>query len=190
MTIRAKLALASLVVMAGAIVLGVAIARHGFSAREKPTWVEKFFARHARRIATPAGARDLQNPYPLTQERLAAARAHWVDHCATCHALDGSGNTTPGKNMYPPAPELRDATTQSLSDGELFYIINNGVRFTGMPAWGGVHSPEETWELVSFIRRLPALTPEELKAMEESARGGAAGGHMHTQESGGPPHEH
>lgn len=190
MRIKTILVAAAILVLAGAALLVIAVARHGFSAREKPTWVENFFARHARRIATPSDARELRNPYPLTPERLAAARAHWLDHCATCHALDGSGNTTVGKNMYPPAPDLRDAITQSLSDGELFYIINNGVRLTGMPAWGGEHSLEETWELVSFIRRLPTLTPEELKAMEEMSSGVPAGGHRHTHESGGPPHKH
>ena len=174
--------------LAGAVALGVSVARHGFSAREKPTWVEEYFARHARKIATPSGARALKNPYPLTPERLISARAHWVDHCATCHALDGSGNTALGKNMYPPAPDMRDATTQSLTDGELFYIISNGVRFTGMPAWGGEHSPEDTWELVSFIRRLLALTPEELKQLEELAKGGSAGGHAHGP--GAAPHAH
>lgn len=188
MTVRSWLALGILIVVAGAIVLGVAIARHGFSAREKPSWVEEYFARHARRIATPAGARELRNPYPLAPERLASARAHWIAHCATCHALDGSGNTALGKNMYPPAPDMRDATTQSLSDGELFYIISNGVRFTGMPAWGGEHSPEETWELVGFLRKLPALTQEELKQMEDQAKEAAAGGRSHGPDAA--PHAH
>src|SRR3990170_8844247 len=164
-------AIAAVALVAGATYLGVAIARHGFSAREKPTWFEEFLARHARKIATPSGARTLQNPYSLTPERLASAHAHWVDHCATCHALDGSGQTSLGRNMYPPAPDMRDALTQNLSDGELYYIISNGVRLTGMPAWGGLHSEAETWQLVSFIRRLPHLTPEELSRMEQVAAG-------------------
>ena len=188
MRIKTILLTAALVLLVGTLALGVWISRHGFSAREKPTWVEEFFARHARKIATPSDARELNNPHPLTPERLVSARAHWVDHCATCHALDGGGNTALGKNMYPPAPDLRDATTQSLSDGELYYIITNGVRFTGMPAWGGEHSPEDTWELVGFIRRLPALTPEELKEMEEMTKAGSTGGPSHAP--GAAPHAH
>lgn len=188
MRIRTTLLVAALAVVALAVGLSVWVSQHGFSAREKPSWVEEYFARHARTIATPAGARDLKDPRPLTPERLVSARAHWVDHCATCHGLDGGGNTAIGKNMYPPAPDMRDATTQSLSDGELFYIISNGVRFTGMPAWGGEHSPEDTWELVGFIRLLPALTPEELKQMEEMKKSGATGGHSHAP--GAPPHSH
>jgi len=188
MRIKSILLVTVLGLLVGVVALGVWVARRGFSAREKPTWVEAFLARHARKIATPAGARELKNPYPLTPERLVSARAHWVDHCATCHSLDGSGATVQGRNMYPPAPDMRDATTQSLSDGELYYIISNGVRFTGMPAWGGEHSPEDTWELVSLIRKLPALTPEELRQMEELAKGGSAGGHSHAP--GAAPHAH
>ncbi len=74
-----------------------------------------------------------------------------------------------GKGLYPPAPDMRQTGTQSLSDGELYYIIRNGVRLTGMPAWGKAEpgdSDEETWMLVLFIRHLPHLTAEEEKAME------------------------
>ncbi len=179
------------VFLAGLIYLGVAIARHGFSAREKPSKFEEFLARHARKIATPAGAKELKNPYLINPEGLKAAREHWMDHCATCHALDGSGNAVIGRNLYPKAPDLRDAATQGLSDGELYYIINDGVRFTGMPAWGGEHSSEETWQLVSFIRRLPSLSPDELKLMERQAtEAGVAPArpHGHTHRPGTRPH--
>ena len=113
-----------------------------------------------------------------------------MDHCASCHGLDGGGNTVIGRNVYPPAPDMREAVTQDLSDGELYYIISNGVRFTGMPAWGGEDSPQEIWELVSFIRRLPSLSPEELKLMEQLATGeaGEAAGKPHTHGAGAKPH--
>jgi mono/diheme cytochrome c family protein len=180
----------------GLISLGLWMAQHGFSAREKPSRLEEFLARHARKITTPAGAKALKNPYPVTPESLRAAQAHWVDHCASCHGLDGSANTPLGQNMYPQAPDMRDAGTQGLSDGELYYIISNGVRFTGMPAWGSEHTPEETWQLVSFIRRLPHLTPDELKAMKQMAAGESVGdtektgAHTHTHGSGTKTHSH
>ena len=71
-----------------------------------------------------------------------------------------------GKNMYPKVPDLADARIQSLSDGALFYIIQNGVRWTGMPAWKTEHSPEETWRLVAFIRKMPSLTPQEIESLK------------------------
>src|SRR3990172_2020606 len=112
-------AIAAVILVTAAVYLAVAVARHGFSAREKPSRVEEFFARHARRIATPSDAKQLRNPYPATAGSLAAARAHWVDHCATCHALDGSGNSALGRNLYPPAPDMRAAYVQTLADGEI-----------------------------------------------------------------------
>ena len=95
--------------------------------------------------------------------------AHWADHCATCHANDGSGKTSIGRSLYPPAPDMREPSTQTLSDGELFYVIERGVPFTGMPAWGtGTPGGEEdSWKLVHFIRHLPKLTPADLADMEK-----------------------
>jgi mono/diheme cytochrome c family protein len=89
-----------------------------------------------RNLAVPRGARNLRNPVAQTHEGLVEALAHFADHCASCHANDGSGQTEIGENLYPKAPDMRLPATQSLSDGELFYIIENGIRLTGMPAWG------------------------------------------------------
>jgi hypothetical protein len=74
-----------------------------------------------------------------------------------------------GSGLYPKPPDLRLAETQKLSDGELFWIIENGVRFTGMPAFSTRHSsPEDSWKLVLFIRHLPQLTSEERIEMERN----------------------
>ena len=142
---------------------------NGFSARVQSSAVERWAARRIRALAAPAGARERANPVAGSPEILAEARAHWADHCATCHANNGSGDTEMGKHFYPPAPDMRQADTQNLTDGELFYIIQNGIRFTGMPAWGNgtSHDEEDSWKLVRFIRHLPHLTPAEEKEMEE-----------------------
>jgi mono/diheme cytochrome c family protein len=94
---------------------------------------------------------------------------HWADHCASCHANDGSGDTAIGKSLYPPAPDMRGPRSQGMTDGELFYVIERGIPFTGMPAWGtGTADGErQSWELVRFIRHLPDLTMEELERMEQ-----------------------
>ncbi len=111
----------------------------------------------------------MQNPLLLTDEVLAEARAHFADHCALCHGNDGTGQTKIGQNLYPKAPDMGSSQTQSLSDGELFYVIKEGIRLTGMPAWGE-DTPEddqESWQLVHFIRHLPDITPEEIAEMED-----------------------
>ena len=162
---------ASLLVLAGLGGLGSLaagwIAIHGVSAREAPTAVEAVLARSLRHLAVPVGDRQRRNPVPVTPEALAEGMAHWADHCASCHGNDGRGNTDIGRNLYPKAPDMLQRETQRLSDGELFAIIKNGVRLTGMPAWGspGSAGDTQTWKLVLFLRHLPTMTPEELNQM-------------------------
>jgi mono/diheme cytochrome c family protein len=155
---------------------------HGFSARAEPLAVEEAVAERLRRLSVPAGDRDLKNPLPANAEILADGRAHFADHCAICHGNDGRGETEIGQGLYPKAPNMRDHGTQQLTDGEIFYIIKNGVRFTGMPAWGDPDSrtdDESNWKLVHFIRHLPKLTATEIQEMERlnpKGHGHGAGG--------------
>jgi mono/diheme cytochrome c family protein len=140
----------------------------GFSAKTEPHALEMIMARQIRHLAIPIEKRNAANPVPRSAEVLNEGRAHFADHCAICHGNDGSGQTPIGKNVYPKAPDLRQTDTQSLSDGELFWVIHNGIRFTGMPAWGS-DDPEkdiDSWKLVHFIRHLPQLTQEELDEMK------------------------
>ncbi|HET9063474.1 MAG TPA: cytochrome C, partial [Candidatus Binatia bacterium] len=83
------------------------------------------------------------------------------------HGNDGRGQTTIGRNLYPRVPDMTANSTQAMSDGELFYAIKHGVRFTGMPAWGDDNPADDfaTWTLVLFIRHLPDLTARELEVM-------------------------
>ena len=145
------------------------IAAGGFSAKAEPTAVEKFAARAARRLAAPSSVKSQPNPEPNSAEVLAEAREHWADHCATCHANNGGGDTEMGRNLYPRAPDMRKSDTQDLTDGELFFIIENGIRLTGMPAWGTGTAKSEaaSWKLVRFIRRLPQVSDEEEREMQK-----------------------
>jgi len=142
----------------------------GFSARTQPSRLEAVVARTVRSWSIPRVDREEPNPWAeaATPEVMADARAHWADHCATCHANDGSGQTEIGQNLYPKAPDMRLGATQNLTDGELYYIIRNGIRLTGMPAWGepDLLQDDDSWHLVLFIRHLPKITPEELREME------------------------
>jgi len=167
-TAGAKLALvAALIAVGGGLALTAFVLR-GFSARDAPTAVEAFVARRLRHLSVPLAARRAANPMASSDEVLAAGREHFADHCALCHGNDGRGDTPIGRNLSPRAPDLRAPETQSLSDGELFYIIENGVRFTGMPAWGekGPHDAEASWQLVHFIRHLSSLSDAERAEME------------------------
>jgi mono/diheme cytochrome c family protein len=84
-----------------------------------------------------------------------------------CHGNDGRGNTDMGRNLYPKAPDMQLSDTQRLSDGELYWIIENGIRLTGMPAWGsGTGVDTDTWKLVHFIRHLSELSAAQLEEMK------------------------
>ena len=152
---------------AGALIYSVV--SRGLSADDEPSTVEALLAGAMRRWATPQAVRARTNPVPPTQAVLAEALEHWADHCATCHANDGSGDTEIGRGLYPRAPDMRAQGTQALTDGELFSIIEHGIRLTGMPGWatGTAEGERGSWGLVHFVRRLPALTPEEIERMEE-----------------------
>jgi mono/diheme cytochrome c family protein len=140
----------------------------GLTARAEPGAVETRLARAARRFAIPPAVRAMTNPVPASAEALADGMAHYADHCASCHANDGSGETEMGQGLFPKAPDMRLRATQDLSDGELFHVIEHGIRFTGMPAWstGTPAGQTSTWHLVHFMRHLPRLTPAELESMK------------------------
>lgn len=179
-----------LVVLLVVIVVGGGLAyslvRRGLSTHAQPSFVEEAAARTMRRLATPAAVRARPNPVASTSDILDAALSHYADHCAACHANDGSGDTAIGRGLYPKVPDMRLSKTQSLSDGELFSIIEHGIRLTGMPGWGtGTPDGErESWGLVHFIRSLPRLsqadiervgtltprTPAQLREEEETRR--------------------
>jgi mono/diheme cytochrome c family protein len=156
------------VALVGGIAALYLLRGRGVSARSEPSAVEARAALFLRSWLTPPEYKRLQNPVALTDEILASGREHFADHCASCHANDGGGDTEMGRGLYPKAPDLRAARTQDLSDGELFYIIENGVRLTGMPGWstGTPEGETSSWHLVHFIRHLPAITAEEIQEME------------------------
>lgn len=150
------------------ILAGIGFVASGVSARPEPSRVETRLARSARHLLIPATARSRARPGPADPESIARGLAHFADHCATCHGNDGKGQTTYGRRMFPRAPDMTAPATQGLSDGELFWIIENGVRLTGMPGFGDddPSNDSESWDLVAFIRTLPRLEAEDLKRMD------------------------
>jgi mono/diheme cytochrome c family protein len=164
---HALITLAALALVA--LVVGVAFTRDGLSARTPPPALEAAVARRIRSIAIPSGAKARTNPYATDAHAWVEGGRHFQEHCSSCHGDEGDGKSEIGRNLYPKAPDMRGADTQALTDGEIYFVIMNGIRYTGMPAWEGEHTPDETWKLVSFIRRLPKLTPEDLETIQQGA---------------------
>lgn len=147
---------------------GWSLIRRGFSAHDEPSALEALAARTARGLALPTSYRNLTNPYPPSPENIREGLEHFADHCAVCHANDGSGNTEFGRGMYPKPPDMRQPLTQDKADGEIYYTIQHGIRLSGMPAFGEKNRTDDasTWKLVHFIRHLPKLGPAELQRMQ------------------------
>jgi mono/diheme cytochrome c family protein len=164
----ALVAMAALAIVS-AVAAVVFVKSTGLSARATPGPVETAVAKRLRALAVPGEYRNLANPVLRNEESVRNGMAHFADHCAACHANNGSGETSMGTSMFPPAPDMRLPATQDLRDGALFYVIEQGVRFTGMPAWGTgtLEGEEASWHLVNFIRHLPDLGEDEIAEMEE-----------------------
>ena len=139
--------------------------RRGLSTDDQPSYVETVVARTFRDLAIPRKARLETNPWKATPEVLTQAGESFLDRCAVCHGPDGSGQIQAGRNLYPKAPDLRLPQTQNLTDGEIRYIIRNGVRLSGMPGWAKPHDEQndDSWKLVLFIRSLRELSKQEQK---------------------------
>src|SRR4051794_14021146 len=132
-----------LVVMA---IVGLSYLRiTGLRGQPSPGRLETFMAHTLREFAIPGAAKARTNPLPADENNVGAGMEHYAQYCAMCHGDDGSGQDAPiGRGLYPKPPDLRASETQEMSDGALLWIIINGVRFTGMPAFGTGHeTPDE-----------------------------------------------
>jgi predicted CXXCH cytochrome family protein len=168
MKLARALFLGVLLLLVCAAVFVVLLIRRGFRASANPPRWEAVIARGIRNLAIPGSERNQKNPFDSESadsrsDAFQQGRELFLTQCSPCHGTDGSGATPMGRNLYPRVPDLRAAATQDLSDGEIHYIIENGVQLTGMPAWGNPHfeSSGASWKLVLFVRSLRHPTAEE-----------------------------
>jgi mono/diheme cytochrome c family protein len=148
--LKHKLILGVISAMLGALM-------QGCTAGKQPSQEETGLANAAKDVTIPLEAGKMKNPVPETDEVLSQGQEVFLGSCAQCHGADARGDTDIGRNMNPPAMDLTSAHVQHWSDAELFWIIQNGVRLTGMPAWKSSISDNDTWKLARFIHKLPHL---------------------------------
>ncbi len=148
--LKHKLMLGVMSAMLGALLQGCAADKH-------PSQGETALSNAAKDVAIPLEAGKMKNPLPETDEVVSQGQEVFLGSCAQCHNADGRGDTDIGRNMAPPAMDLSSSHVQHWSDAELFWIIQNGVRLTGMPAWHSSISANDTWKLAHFIHNLPRL---------------------------------
>ena len=144
-------------ILALAVVLvAIALMRFNLSAQQEPGRFETRVSDKAKRFFVQRESRQGIPPRPVdTKASIEAGGEHFGLDCSICHADDGRGQRPPGQWMYPRAADLTSKQVQGYSDQELFWIIRNGIRFTGMPAFGKVETQDHIWDLVNYVRTLP-----------------------------------
>jgi len=130
-----------------------------------PGSLETHLARFALDRSVSRRASNTTNPVARDADALRAGREHYKEMCVACHGAPGVDPSEIGEGLNPPAPDLTLERVQRRSDGELFWIVQNGIRMSGMPAFGATHKERQIWEIVAFLRHLPSITPEEEKAL-------------------------
>ena len=111
-----------------------------------------------------------------TSANVDAGFEHYRGTCLHCHGAPDAPREGWAKSMLPMPPELWHEEQQKMADGELFYVINNGIRMSGMPAFGSEHGPEDIWNIVAMVKQLPKLTEPQKQQLQETAAGYDHGG--------------
>ena len=133
-----------------------ALMRFNLSALQAPGPIETALSYHAKRFFISQASRRGIPPRPTdTKTSIKNGGTHYGLDCSVCHSDDGRGQREPGQWEYPRAADLTSKRVQNYSDQELFWIVQNGIRFTGMPAFAKVETPDHIWDLVNYVRTLP-----------------------------------
>ena len=210
MKLFAGIVLGILIVFLGAFVIA-ATGSFDVAAKSGEGKFEKKVATFTLMRSVARRAPKEKNPFPESPELLRSGLAHYKENCVMCHGAPGVEETEAAMGLNPPAPDLTLPAIQNMSDGELYWIVANGIRMTGMPAFSLTHKKEEIWHLVAFVRHLPQISADEQKVLKagseeeehhnegetspaspvEKPKGaGAAAPTPHTHPPGTKPHSH
>jgi hypothetical protein len=141
----------------GVVLIGVGIMEFRLTALQEPGPLETRVANLAKHFVIRLANREGVPPRPVdTKASIETGVTHYGLDCGICHGTDGRAQTPSGRWMYPRATDLTSNEVQSYSDRELFWIIKNGIRFTGMPAYGKMETADNIWGLVNYVRMLPS----------------------------------
>ncbi|HYR46707.1 MAG TPA: c-type cytochrome [Thermoanaerobaculia bacterium] len=195
--------LVGLLVVALGLAAILATGAYNVAASSPPSKLETRIATFALNKSVGKRAPGGKNPFAASPQVLGEGFAHYKENCAVCHGAPGVDASEAAEGLNPPAPDLTLPRVQARPDGEIFWIVSNGIKMTGMPAFSPTHKPDECWKLVAFLRHLPEITEDERKALKtgtaeaehhheaaEAVEKPAAGTKpAHTHPSGTKPHK-
>lgn len=148
------------------VAIVLASGAYNVAASSPPSKLESRVAVFALNRSVAHRAPPAKNPVPATPATWKAGLAHYRENCVVCHAAPGVDPSELSMGLNPPAPDLNLPRVQARPDGEMFWIVSNGIRSTGMPAFSPTHKPEQIWQIVAFLRHLPEITADEQKALK------------------------
>jgi mono/diheme cytochrome c family protein len=144
-----------MLMMALAATLGLAVLL-SCKAQQGPRNIESTIVKEVKQKIT-IGGREWKNPVADTEASQQEGGEHFQHHCMICHGLDGHATGVPfAAKMDPPVPDLSSRDVQGYTDGQLKWVIQNGIAPSGMPGWNSILDEGEMWNLVNYIRHLPA----------------------------------
>jgi mono/diheme cytochrome c family protein len=156
-----------LTAVAGVIIIYAGVIN--MAANQKPSTLEKELGETLYEHSMEKRAKKETNPLDVNDKKiLTDGLAHYRENCVICHAAPGVESSEIGKGLNPPAPMLDTEDVRDMSDGELYWTIENGIRMTGMPAFGPTHDRDEIWKIVAFVRHLPQLTADQKAELKSS----------------------
>jgi len=143
-----------------------------FSADKTPSQAERHLAMSAMDASTDRHAPDLKNPVPASESDLTVGARLYNDHCAGCHGDPSNPDSRLGRSFNPPVPQFFKEAPD-MPENQNYYIVQHGVRWTGMPAWNKTLSDTQIWQLVTFMSNIEKLPPAALKVFQAPAGTGS-----------------
>lgn len=153
-------------------------------ATAKHTGVETWVLQMAKRQSVRRAARSVEVPDPAHREQILRGAGAYAAMCATCHGAPGVERSALGRGLNPIAPPPAEIL-ELWEPAEIFWMVKNGIRMTGMPAWGESHTDGQLWEIVAFLGEMEGMTPEEYAAFVAEAAE-----HEHGRSAHDEPHDH
>lgn len=141
--------------------------RVNFQADQTPSAAERWFAGGASDAYIERNAPHERNPIPATEENVAAGAELYLNHCAGCHGTPSSPDTQFMHSFNPPVPQFF-VHAPDMPDNQNFYVMQHGLRLTGMPAWDKTLTTEQMWQVTTFLSAIPNLPPAAKRVLEPS----------------------
>ena len=164
-----KIPLTIIITVAALIVVGLAtvfLGVYNVSAMNREGNLQRWLFSTAKNHSITRRAGNITVPPLGDSTKVAIGYMHYDEMCVTCHGGPGIEPSDIGQGLNPRAPELSGLVAK-LSDAELYWILKNGIKMTGMPAFGNTHTDEQLWDMVAFVRLLPEMSPERYQAFAE-----------------------